>query len=113
RLATSLGGHHGVCWTPMTGRKIRRRVRARLAWAGVALLFASTCSAATEPGEPEGGGREEAREEAMASGRPEASVRCELGSFRAGRWPSACWRPYADDSPFNRKVPADPPELDG
>ena len=30
------------------------------------------------------------------------------GSFAAGRWPSACWRPYASDSPWNRRLPARP-----
>jgi hypothetical protein len=24
--------------------------------------------------------------------------------FGVGRWPGACWRPYADDSPFNQEV---------
>jgi hypothetical protein len=31
-----------------------------------------------------------------------------LGSFGAGRWPSGCWRPYNDSSPFNRPLPANP-----
>jgi hypothetical protein len=31
-----------------------------------------------------------------------------LGSFAPGRWPSACWRPYSDDSPFNRRLPSAP-----
>jgi hypothetical protein len=39
---------------------------------------------------------------------PAASVECGLGSFEAGRWPTACWRPYSDASPFNRSVPANP-----
>jgi hypothetical protein len=30
------------------------------------------------------------------------------GSFRARRWPPACWRPYAATSPFNRRVPLRP-----
>ena len=25
-----------------------------------------------------------------------------------GRWPGACWRPYADDSPFNQRLPRRP-----
>jgi Concanavalin A-like lectin/glucanases superfamily len=37
-----------------------------------------------------------------------ASVTCGLGTFRVGLWPSACWRPYADSSPFNRRLPASP-----
>jgi hypothetical protein len=37
-----------------------------------------------------------------------ATVSCGLGSFAAGDWPTACWRPYADSSPFNRPVPAGP-----
>lgn len=39
---------------------------------------------------------------------PPANVQCGLGSFEPGRWPTACWRPYADTSPFNRPVPDDP-----
>lgn len=39
-------------------------------------------------------------------------VGCGLPSQEDGRaWPAACWRPYADDSPFNRPVP-DRPRLD-
>ena len=25
-----------------------------------------------------------------------------------GVWPTGCWRPYADDSPFNQRLPSDP-----
>ena len=32
-----------------------------------------------------------------------------LGNFGVGRWPGACWRPYADDSPFNQRLPRRPP----
>jgi hypothetical protein len=39
---------------------------------------------------------------------PIADVACGLGSFGTGRWPTACWRPYGDDSPFNTRVPDDP-----
>jgi hypothetical protein len=28
-----------------------------------------------------------------------------LGSFKAGAWPSGCWRPYGDSSPFNQTIP--------
>jgi hypothetical protein len=31
-----------------------------------------------------------------------------LGDFGVGDWPGGCWRPYADDSPFNRRLPARP-----
>jgi hypothetical protein len=31
-----------------------------------------------------------------------------LGGFGIGSWPGGCWRPYADDSPFNTRVPAHP-----
>lgn len=37
-----------------------------------------------------------------------ASVACGIGNFAVGNWPSACWRPYADDSPWNRGVGASP-----
>jgi hypothetical protein len=42
--------------------------------------------------------------------RPDAVVdECvaELGSFGPGNWPGACWRPYADTSPFNTPIPSD------
>jgi hypothetical protein len=39
-------------------------------------------------------------------GEPDCSP--SLGSFGAGRWPPACWRPYSDSSPFNRRIPPDP-----
>ena len=29
-----------------------------------------------------------------------------FGSFGVDAWPPACWRPYADSSPFNRQLPA-------
>jgi hypothetical protein len=35
--------------------------------------------------------------------------------FGPGNWPSGCWRPYSDDSPFNRPIGPDPhvmPESD-
>jgi hypothetical protein len=31
-----------------------------------------------------------------------------FGSFGVGAWPPACWRPYADTSPFNRPLGATP-----
>jgi hypothetical protein len=31
-----------------------------------------------------------------------------LGSFGVGAWPSGCWRPYGDSSPFNRALDGDP-----
>ena len=33
---------------------------------------------------------------------------CELGSFSSANMPGSCWRPYAADSPFNRRVPVNP-----
>jgi hypothetical protein len=38
-----------------------------------------------------------------------ANVACGFGAFRAGRWPTACWRPYGSASPFNQPLPADAP----
>jgi hypothetical protein len=32
----------------------------------------------------------------------------QFGSFSAGRWPPACWRPYGSSSPFNRRIPGAP-----
>jgi hypothetical protein len=37
-----------------------------------------------------------------------STVTCGFGTFGAGGWPTACWRPYADSSPFNRPIPANP-----
>ncbi|MBI5105365.1 MAG: hypothetical protein HZB46_10375, partial [Solirubrobacterales bacterium] len=37
-----------------------------------------------------------------------APTTCTFGTFGAGAWPGACWRPYAEDSPFNRPLPAEP-----
>jgi len=37
-----------------------------------------------------------------------ASVTQGLGNFGVGSWPGACWRPYADDSPFNQLLPRRP-----
>ena len=31
-----------------------------------------------------------------------------FGSFSAGRWPPACWRPYGSRSPFNTPIPPAP-----
>ncbi|MBN1530617.1 MAG: hypothetical protein JW895_16255 [Thermoleophilaceae bacterium] len=31
-----------------------------------------------------------------------------LGNFGVGSWPGPCWRPYADDSPFNQRLPRSP-----
>jgi hypothetical protein len=33
---------------------------------------------------------------------------CQFGSFSSSNLPGSCWRPYADDSPFNTPVPANP-----
>ena len=31
-----------------------------------------------------------------------------FGSFGVGNWPDGCWRPYADSSPFNQRLPESP-----
>jgi hypothetical protein len=33
---------------------------------------------------------------------------CGYGTFGVGNWPGACWRPYADSSPFNQELGAAP-----
>jgi hypothetical protein len=40
---------------------------------------------------------------------PSVTSACEFGTFDVGNWPGACWRPYSDASPFNRRLPASPP----
>ena len=37
-----------------------------------------------------------------------SSCRPDPQSFGPGNWPPACWRPYADTSPFNQPLPNDP-----
>lgn len=44
---------------------------------------------------------------------PAADVACGLGSYEVGHWPTSCWRPYGAASPFNRRVPSDPPLMPG
>ena len=41
--------------------------------------------------------------------RPSDSGDRSWADFGAGRWPDARWRPYADDSPFNRRADDAPP----
>ena len=50
-----------------------------------------------------------------AAGRRPEQVACTAGlaAFAAGSWPSGCWRPYAESSPFNRPLPPNPRLLDG
>jgi hypothetical protein len=38
---------------------------------------------------------------------------CGYGTFAAGAWPAACWRPYSARSPFNQRLPAAPRVLRG
>ena len=54
------------------------------------------------------------RRQRAASRRP-APLACSaaLTEARTGSWPSGCWRPYADSSPFNRPLPPSPRLLDG
>jgi hypothetical protein len=44
-------------------------------------------------------------------------TRCEptdsLGAAGVGNWPSACWRPYSDRSPFNQTIAGAPPASPG
>ncbi|MGI8729125.1 MAG: carbohydrate-binding domain-containing protein [Solirubrobacteraceae bacterium] len=37
---------------------------------------------------------------------PAPTDACGFGGFGVGAWPGACWRPYADTSPFNMAIPA-------
>jgi len=39
---------------------------------------------------------------------PPSSSNCSYGSFAVGKWPGACWRPYAPTSPFNRTIAPNP-----
>ena len=36
-----------------------------------------------------------------------------LGGFDVGSWPGGCWRPYADDSPFNTRLSRQPRSTPG
>ena len=103
--ASSHGGPGAGHWaavnrttrTTRTTRTARRgRSRARVA-RGLTALVLLLCSCTGD--------------DPVAEARPThrlADVECGLGSYGAGRWPSACWRPYGDASPFNAPVPNDP-----
>ena len=39
---------------------------------------------------------------------PAAPCNATLATAGPGAWPSGCWRPYADSSPFNQPLPASP-----
>jgi hypothetical protein len=45
----------------------------------------------------------------LAGADPQCNERNGFGSFDARNQPGACWRPYNDSSPFNRRVPARAP----
>jgi hypothetical protein len=74
------------------GRSARRVIAAAL----LAALAGSATSAGIGPSRSEAAG-------------PACDYLNGLGSFRAGNWPTQCWRPYANSSPFNRRIPAGAP----
>ncbi|HEX3911700.1 MAG TPA: hypothetical protein VHW67_13475 [Solirubrobacteraceae bacterium] len=54
-------------------------------------------------------GAAKARPEAVARIGASTAVCPQLfGSFAAGKWPPACWRPYGPSSPFNRELGPNP-----
>ena len=59
---------------------------------------------------PARGGRLEIITEPLAPDPPptDPAGACQLGTFSAANMPGSCWRPYADDSPFNTPVAANP-----
>ncbi|MFN8161334.1 MAG: hypothetical protein U0R52_09875 [Solirubrobacterales bacterium] len=59
-----------------------------------------TVQAATSGGTSSGG--------TTTTGTTTGSDSCDPGLLSPTSWPAACWRPYADTSPFNRPVPASP-----
>jgi hypothetical protein len=48
-----------------------------------------------------------------AKAAPSAPCAASIASAGPGAWPSACWRPYADSSPFNQPLPDSPRLLPG
>jgi hypothetical protein len=86
------------------------RIR-RLPLAALALALAAPACASTDPAARPA---QSAREQSATATAPQASSttparrtrapRSWLG-FRVGNWPSANWRPYAADSPFNQPIP--------
>lgn len=40
-----------------------------------------------------------------------ASRTCALGTFSGHNQPGSCWRPYSDQSPFNREIPPSTPRI--
>lgn len=70
---------------------------------------AGTGAAGTHPGARAGGGVPAAVSNASPVANA-ATPGCpeRFGSYSAGNWPAACWRPYANNSPFNLPIPANP-----
>ena len=70
----------------------------------IALAAVSATFVAITFGSKGGGGDQ-------AGGAPPADAAARCGTdrpFGVNRWPPACWRPYSDQSPFNRRVPSRP-----
>lgn len=89
------------------GADHRRIARRALAVALLASAVAAVAAAATLAGS--GTDRASPPDDPWpVAARPTQSVRCGWGTFRPGRWPTACWRPYGPSSPFNRRVPSHP-----
>lgn len=46
-----------------------------------------------------------------AAGRVRCGESASASAYGIGHWPSSCWRPYANSSPFNRSIGRRPPRL--
>ena len=80
---------------------IRGETRTGTRWARILLAVALASVWALRPADPAA---------ATDAGTPSAAS-CPAPaaqSFGGGSWPPACWRPYGDRSPFNRRLPARP-----
>ena len=75
-------------------------------------FLACALTAAVASALPAGGGRPDFAKSADVASAAEANQarRCpkRFGPYGNRNWPGACWRPYSADSPFNRRVPANP-----
>jgi hypothetical protein len=89
-------------------RPRERPLRVAIVLAAVALVAALVWTLISPPGseEPSRAGLKHFGDELPRVAGRECPKR--EGPFGPGDWPSACWRPYSDSSPFNRPLPRRP-----
>ena len=73
----------------------KRSQRARVVLAGLVVAAAVATVVAISGGD-------------SSDTRPRCGTNDPDTDWGVGVWPTGCWRPYADDSPFNQRLPSDP-----